>query len=433
MMTQTATPALLMAMPKMLLKILLAGAMLVWLAWQIIVYGMANHAAQEAQTPEAAPLEAALGWLDSHARANLELGLRDFQRDPQTASRRLQAAIAGNPADGRAYAALAVIHEARGDFAQADKLMETAAKLSPQRSDVQLQAGAYWSRRGDSVRTLQHLDTALRHRPELRASLFPELLKIVENPANQTMLASLLKQPVPWWPEFFVYASRMGNTSATAGRLYALGGYISEDGRKPLPNEAVRAYLERLQKDGQWRDAWFIWINGLSKEEINQSGHVFNGSFERPFGNLGFDWISQRDPAVIVENSATYGTTGERALHLLFRGLRMPFRHLHQYLLLPPGKYYLQGRVRPERLEATHGMQWVLYCEGKNEPLAATDTFRGNDDWTRFRVEFLVESDCPVQKLQLELAGKIQLDYEVTGGIWFDDLAVEQHKRAGQE
>lgn len=422
-MTAPATNALFPAsFPAQMLKVTLISGILFWLVWQIVVYGMANHATQEQQIPEEA-----VGWLDSHARANLELGLRDYQRNPEAAMLRLQAAIAANPADGRGYAALAVIHESRGAREKADQLMETAAKTSPQRSDVQLQAGAYWTRRGDYVRALDHLDTVLRHRPELYASLFPELLKIVENPANQPALLALLKQPVPWWSAFFIHASRMADTAETAGRLYSLRG------RNPLPVEAVRAYLERLQKDGRWTDAWFVWINSLSREEVAQSGHVYNGSFERPFTNLGFDWVSQPDAAVIMENAATYGTTGERALHLLFRGLRSHFRHLHQYLLLPPGKYYLQGRVRPERLEAAQGMQWVLYCEGKNEPLVTTDKFRGSDQWTRFRSEFTVGNDCTVQKLQLELAGKIQLDFDVAGGIWFDDLAIEQYKRAGQE
>lgn len=408
--------------PVRVLKMSLAGVILFWLVWQIVVYGMANHAVQEQQVPEEA-----VGWLDRHARANLELGLRDYQRNPEAAMLRLQAAIAANPADGRGYAALAVIHEARGAREKADQLMETAAKISPQRSDVQLQVGAYWTRRGDQARALRHLDTVLRHRPELYASLFPELLKIVENPANQPALLNLLQKPVPWWSAFFIHASRMAGTAETAGRLYRLRG------RNPLPVEAVRAYLERLQKDGRWTDAWFVWINSLSKDEITQSGHVYNGSFERPFTNLGFDWISRRDAAVVMESAATYGTTGERALHLLFRGLRIHFQHLHQYLLLPPGTYFLQGRVRPERLEAARGMRWALYCEGRSEPLTVTDTFRGSYEWTRFRTEFTVGADCPVQKLQLELEGKIALDYDVVGGIWFDDVVIQQNTRAGQE
>lgn len=403
------------------LKWLFAGAGLTWLAWQIVVYGMANHAAQEGSPDQA------IAWMGGHGKANLELGLRDYQSNPEAALPKLLAAIAANPTDGRGFAALGEIYEARGERAKADQAMETAAQMSPQRGDVQLQAGAYWMRRGEHSRALGHLDTVLRHRDELRTMLFPALLNMVQNPANQPALEALLQRPVPWWPAFFIYAARTADSADTAKRLYAL-----QKGKNPLPIEARRAYLERLQKDGKWVEAWFVWLNSLSKEEIAQSGHVYNGSFEQVFTNVGFDWIYQRDPAVILENATTYGTTGERALHLVFRGLRIRFRHLSQYLLLPPGKYYLQGRVRPDRLEAPHGMQWVVYCHGKDAPLAATETYRGSDQWTRFRSEFVVGADCPVQKLQLELAGNIQLDYDVTGSIWFDDIAIEQPGRAGQ-
>jgi hypothetical protein len=134
-----------------------------------------------------------------------------------------------------------------------------------------------------------------------------------------------------------------------------------------------------------------------------------------------------------MEVAATYGTTGELALHLLFRGTRIKFEHLRQYLLLPPGDYFLLGRARPDNLKAAQGMQWALYCLGKNEPLTVTERFTGLDQWTRFRNQFTVPAGCPVQMLRLELAGRIALDYDVSGSIWFDDLAVEQVSRAVRE
>lgn len=396
-----------------------AVAGLLWLAWQIVATGLANQVMHEDQPPAAA-----LRWVDDHAAANLALGLRDFQRDPAAAAEYLHTAIRANPADGRAYAVLAIIHEGRGEYDRAGRLMQTAASLSPQRSDVQLQVGAYWIRRGEAGRALMHLDTALRHRTELRPQLFPEMLKIAADPRNAAAFVRLLKQPVPWWKEFFVYAARSANDVSLVRRLYRL-----DAGSNALPEEALRAYLQRLQKDDAWTEAWFVWLNSLPKDGLAQNAHVYNGSFERPISNLGFDWNSQRDPSAVLEVATTYGTTGERALHIVFNGMRSHFRHLYQYVLLPPGEYYLQGRVRPERLEAAQGMQWVLYCEGNNQVLAKSDPFRGSDQWTRFRTGFVVGADCPVQKLQLELAGRIQLDYDVNGAIWFDDIAIENASR----
>jgi tetratricopeptide (TPR) repeat protein len=391
----------------------LAGA---WLAWRIVILGMANQYAQELKDPAAA-----LGWYARHPDANLELGLRE--KDPVAAIAHLRAAIDANPSEGRAYAALGRLLEARGEGGPARQAMETAARLSPQRSDVQMEVAAYWMRQGDLDRALKHWNTVLRHRQDLYARLFPALRQLAGDPARQAAFVPLLKQPVPWWPAFFIDAAAHAPDVNTVRVLFSL----QQGGPNAPTPDMLRAYLARLQKEGAWLEAWFVWLNSLSKEQIGKVGNLFNGSFEAPISNLGFDWIVQKHPAVSLDTAATYETSGERALLVSFRGLRVKFQNLYQYLMLPPGTFYLQGRVRPDNLQAEQGMQWALYCLGSNEPVAVTDRFRGSDQWTRFRTEFSIPRDgCPVQMLRLELAGTIRLDFDASGTIWFDNLSIEQ-------
>lgn len=398
-----------------------AGA---WLAWRIVVLGMANQAALEDKDPAAA-----LGWYAHHPGAHLDLGLGWLEARPHEALPHLRAAVDGNPAEGRAYAGLGQLLDMAGANELAGKAMEAATLMGPQRSDVQMDVTVYWMRQGNFPRALKHWNIVLRHQPGLRSRLFTYLLNGAENPANQAAFEDMLKQPVPWWSQFFVYAASHAANPDTVRRMYKL----SAKGVNALPPEAFGAYLSRMQKDGDWTGAWFAWLGSLSKEEIAQSGYVYNGNFENRPTNIGFDWLYQQSPAVVMETATTYGTTGERALHLVFRGLRIKFEHLQQYLLLPAGSYYLQGRARPDNLKAGQGMQWALYCFGKNEPLTVTDRFKGTDQWTRFRSQFTVPADCPVQTLRLELAGRIALDYDVSGGIWFDDLSVERVSRSSGE
>jgi tetratricopeptide (TPR) repeat protein len=391
----------------------LAGA---WLVWRIVILGMANQYAQELDDPKAA-----LGWYARHPGANLELGLRE--KNPDIAIDHLRQAIDANPAEGRAYAALGRLLETRGEAGQARQAMETAARLSPQRSDVQMEVAAYWMRQGDLDRALAHWNTVLRHRPDLYARVFPALLQLAGDPARQATFIPLLKQPVPWWPAFFMHAAANAPDVNTVRVLFSL----QQGGPNPPTPEMLRAYLARLQKEGAWTEAWFAWLNSLKKEQIGKLGYLYNGSFEAPISSLGFDWIEQKDAAVSLDTAATFETSGERALRVNFRGLRVKFQHLYQYLMLPPGKFYLQGRVRPDNLQAAQGMQWALYCVGNDTPVAVTDHFRGSDQWTRFRTEFSIPpSGCPVQMLRLELAGTIRLDFDASGTIWFDNLGIEQ-------
>lgn len=388
-----------------------------WLAWRIVILGMSSQYARELDDPEAA-----LAWYARHPDANLQIGLRE--KNPDIAIDHLRATIAANPAEARAYAALGRLLEARGEAKPARQAMETAARLAPQRSDVQMEVATYWIRQGDLDRALAHWSTVLRHRPDLYARVFPGLLQLVGDPARQAAFVPLLKQPMPWWPAFFIYAAANAPDVDTVRVLFSL----QQGGPNATTPDMLRAYLARLQKDGAWMEAWFAWLNSLTKDQIGKLGYLYNGSFEAPISNLGFDWIVRKHPAVSLDTAATFETSGERALRVKFRGLRVKFQNLYQYLMLPPGDYYLQGRVRPDNLQAEQGMQWALYCLGNDTPLAVTDHFRGSDQWTRFRTRFNIPSGggCPVQMLRLELAGTIRLDFDASGTIWFDNLSIEQ-------
>ncbi|MDQ1314392.1 MAG: hypothetical protein QG662_501 [Pseudomonadota bacterium] len=393
----------------------LAGA---WLTWRIVLLGMASHQAQELENPEAAlKLDA------HHPGAHLALGLRERTNNPEAARAHLQASIDANPADGRAYAALGRLLEIRGEGEPARKAMETASRLSPQRSDVQMEVAAYWMRQGNLERALGHWNTVLRHRNDLHPQVFPELLLLASDPAHHAAFMALLKQPVPWWPAFFNHVASRAPKTNTVRVLYNL----QLDGPNAPTPDMLRAYLARLQKEGDWLEAWFVWLNNLPKEQLGKMGYLYNGSFETPLSGLGFDWIVENHPAVSLSTASTYDTSGERALRVSFRGQRVQFQHLHQYLMLPPGNYSLKGRVRPDRLLVEKGMQWALYCVGKNKPLAVTGRFRGSEPWTHFRTAFdIPASGCPVQMLRLELAGTIRLDFDALGTIWFDSLVIEK-------
>jgi tetratricopeptide (TPR) repeat protein len=388
------------------------------IAWRIVTLGVADQHFQERKDAAAA-----LEWDAYHPGANLMLGARERAVDPEAALARLQAAVAANPGEGRSYATLGLLYEARGDAMRAEQAMDIASRLSPQRTDVQMLVGAYWMRRGDVGRALTHWDTVLRYQGGMRTQVFPELLKLASHPAHHAAFMTLLDEPVAWWPAFFAHAAAKAPDLNTVRVLFNL----QLGGPNTPTAEMLRAYLARLQKEGRWLEAWFVWLNSLPKEQIRQTGYLHNGSFESVPTDLGFDWIRQKHPAVRLDTAGTYDTSGDKALRVSFRGQRVQFQHLHQYLMLPPGPYRLYGRVRPDNLQAQHGMQWALYCLGIKEPTAVSPRFRGSEQWTRFRTEFDVPAEaCPVQMLRLELAGSVRLDYDATGTIWFDSLAIER-------
>lgn len=393
------------------------------LAWRAITTNMAEFYAREPGSAATALL-----WEPRHPYALYEGGIAQIAGDAGLAARQLTEAIRENPSGGRSYAALARLREASGDVQAAERAMEAAAAMAPQRTDVQAEAAAFWMRRGSVARALLHWDVVLTFDAELRARLFPDLLVLAEHPEALRAFDALLKaREASWWQDFLAYAVANARQIDTVRALFAMRPLAPDDGRK-RHDTALKVFLNRLQQEGLWTEAYVTWLNTLAKEQINTVGNLFNGGFEYPLSNIGFDWVVQPVQQVSVETISTHGSTGSKALYVAFRGSKTAYRHLRQNLLLPPGSYALRGRVRPEALETSHGLQWSVVCPGANEPLATSERFLGSDHWRHFSVQFVVPANCPVQTLRLELAGRATLDFEARGGIWFDDMIVERQR-----
>lgn len=401
----------------------LLGLVAALLAWRIVVTNVSElHFQSEGEGAAAL----ALDWDKTNAQALLSEGLRIARANPAQAITYLSAAVRNNPTDGPAYAAIARLKEESGDLAGAEKAMQAAAQMAPRRVDVQLEAARFWFRRGDIARAMKHMDVVLTFGDSLRGDLFPDLLKLAEDPATrEAAYAGLLKQPVTWWPQFFNHAAAKATHVETLRALFKM----QAGGPNPLTTDGLRAYLHRLQRENLWIESYLVWLNHLRKDQLNAVGNLFNGGFEGEISNLGFDWIVTPASQVVVDTATTYGATGHKALRVVFRGPRVQFQHLHQYLMLDPGTYTLHGRARPENFEAAEGLQWSIYCVGSNKALAHSERFAGTDHWQHFTSQFKIPAkDCAVQMLRLELAGRSALDFEAKGVVWFDDLSISRQK-----
>ncbi len=401
----------------------LLGLFAALLAWRIVVTNVPEWHLQSEDQGAAA---LALDWDKANAQALLAEGLRIAKANPAQAITYLSAAVRNNPTDGPAYAAIARLKEESGDLAGAEKAMQAAAQMAPRRVDVQLEAAGFWFRRGDIARAMKHMDVVLTFGDSLRADLFPVLLKLAEDPATREIAhAKLLKQRIAWWPQFFDHAAANATNIETLRALFQM----QAGGPNAVTREGLRAYLQRLQRENLWIESYFVWLNHLRKDQLNAIGNLFNGGFEEEIGNLGFDWIVTPASQVVVDTASTYGSTGHKALRVVFRGPRIQFQHVHQYLMLDPGSHVLHGRVRPDNLETAEGVQWSIYCVGHAQAMAHSERFAGTDHWQHFTAQFQVPArDCAVQMLRLELAGRSALDYEAKGAIWFDDLSIARQK-----
>lgn len=389
-----------------------AGAFLVWC---ILVVGMGQYYAGEAP-------EKALAWDSQNPLALRNRAARLLKSAPAQAAHLLQAAIRQNPADARAFVMLAWLREQAGNIESARQLIKQAFALGPWQWRVQLDIAAFWVRRQRLDLAVRSWNRALQMQRSLAQKLFPVLLKIAAHPASRPALLPLVRAAPGWWPGFFVYATNHADRLETLRALYHVP---REDG--PTARER-QAFIARLQQEGQWEEAYFVWLNALDEEELRALGNLYNGHFELPLSDEGFGWRFSQPRGVEIKTASTYGAAGKQALRITFFGQRVRFHHLSQPLLLPPGTYRLTGKFRLDDLETARGLQWQVYCLAPSQqPIAASARFLGASPWRRFSLFFEVpKENCTVQLLRLELLGRAPADFEVQGVAWFDSMAIER-------
>ena len=341
-----------------------------------------------------------------------------------------RARLAANPADYMALLGIALQAEREGDRKRALDAASEAFRLAPADPRILANVGALLLRAGNEEPALRILRQLAELHPNEGAKVWPVMIRAMDSGRYGEFFATAARDDPSWWASFFGEACQKaalpGLQSAFAGRVSA--GRITDNERRCL--------IGRLQREAKWPAAYQVWLNSLPKDQQQRVGFIFNGEFEYPLSNLGFDWLNANQDGVAITTETTEGTNGRRALHLTFVNKRFTGSPLQEYLLLSPGRYRFEGRGRPEGLNSWLGVQWGLYCHDANSSgtrqLAASDSFLGSSDWTDFHQDFVVSRDCPVQVLRLELAnprrdaksgGSVAI--RLRGSVWFDDLKVK--------
>lgn len=340
--------------------------------------------------------------------------------------------IARNPADYVALVMLARELERQGNVEDARAAMGRALELAPADRRTLLEAGAFHLRAGDTGQALPPLRRAADLYPDVRESLWPVFAVALDGGRSEDFFTAVGRADPEWWPEFFRYACQKSVNADALQRIYA-----TRTSARVQASDERRCLIDRLQRDNRWGDAYQVWLNSLPLEQRQRVGYVFNGRFEWPLSDTGFDWTMPVQQGVDVRVVPIEAASTRRALKVEFANKLWEAPPVQQYLLLFPGRYGFAGRGRSDALQTWLGIQWGLYCLPANgrgvRQLARSDRFMGSSGWVEMRGDFSVPGDCPVQVLRLELAnprrdadtpgdGVVRL----RGSVWFEDLRVRK-------
>jgi hypothetical protein len=329
--------------------------------------------------------------------------------------------IANDPLNPWAFRLLA---EVTSDTNHVRLLMQQSLRRSRHES-----AAAFWLL-NDSLyhrnfkAALDDADILLRTRPQLAAYVFNYLSLIAEDPEGRNLLADELATGPVWRDQFFGALPRNAKHADTPLELMAA---LQESG-KPVTQKEVAPYLDFLVSTGRADLAYNAWLQFLPKSQLETVSFLSNASFESEPSGLPFDWRIADGVNAIAEIVPLPGSSTQHVLHIRFAEGRVEFPDVSQIVLLAPGRFRLEGKLRGT-ITGKRGLRWQLRCaSGARRIFAETEMLLGQSrEWRIFTLEIEVPplEDCHGQVLRLYHDSRSASEELLTGEVWFSDLRLE--------
>jgi hypothetical protein len=341
----------------------------------------------------------------------------DDPKDLESARDRLLDALRRNPLAPQVLTSLALLAEQTQDPVRAESLMRLGGAGSARDVLAHSWLLDYDLRGGEISAAVRRVDLLLRAAPRRTQTILQAAMPILTHETAVAPLAEALAAMPPWREA----ALRVLTRNADTRFLWDLYEVLQKAPVRVDPAE-LQPFLERLVRENQFDAAFLLWSDIVPPERLARADLLFNGRFQYPVSNLPFDWTIRPVAGALVRVS---GRRGGRALNIDFFGARVPFRHVSHLMMLSPGDYRFVGLESATNLRNERGMRWRITCGGDSVALAETPLLVGEIAWRPIAVDFTVPEDCVAQNLVLELAARVVIEQEVSGGVSYMGLGIE--------
>ncbi|MBX3594744.1 hypothetical protein [Sphingomonas sp.] len=326
----------------------------------------------------------------AYARSFLKTDTKDAEW--RRADKIARKALVLDPTAVAAVATLGLAAQKNGNLAAARRDFAYANRLS--RRDIQVQL---WSiedavTRNDVEGALKFYDIALRTSKNTRDILFPILASAIEDEEIRQALVKTFALGPEWAPHFASYAAGEGpDPKSTALFFNALG----RRGLAPSwPHQST--LINRLFYSVSVEAAWSLYE--VATPDARRDG-LRDPAFRSVRGSPSqFDWTPLHDD--VIQASILAGGDGGVFEYSAPTGVGGPV--LQQILLLPPGKYRLEGRSAGIDQPDDALPYFQLKCREGAElgriAVSRSATMSGD-----FSGSVTVPARCPVQSLTLQI------------------------------
>jgi tetratricopeptide (TPR) repeat protein len=208
------------------------------------------------------------------------------------------------------------------------------------------------------------------------------------------------------------------------------GQMISGPDRSPSLS-MVKPFLDFLLDHNQIQNAGTVW-NDLQHAGViprgsnSQSANLlYDGSFEGPLLNTGFDWRTDDSPDLVFDFSDPSAYRGAKCLRIDFAvGRNADYDLLDQVVRIKPNtRYQLTAYVRSDNLTSDSGPRLRVVEMGCENCVARTsDPTVGTTPWHPIEVEFKTQPQTQAVRISFWRPQNQPYPSDITGTVWLDDV-----------
>jgi hypothetical protein len=328
--------------------------------------------------------------------------------------------IAIEPLNAQAFRLLA---EATAGVERVRLLMQDSFRRSRRES-----ISAFWLLndsvyRKDFSSAVYYADVLLRTRPELEKYVLGYLFWVADTPEGRPLVIAKLEDGPAWRKPFFGLLPRAVKSVETPMAIMA----ALRDSKKPVTDVELLSFLQALINTKHVDLAYNAWLQSLPPSQTQNMALLTNADFQKKPSGLPFDWQIGSGANALAEIVPLEGVRNRNVLHIGFGDGRVTFPQVDQVLVLPQGRYRLEGKLRGE-ITGKRGLRWRLTCLYSAQVLGETDMLLGHTDQWRlfsFEAEIPQTPECAGQTLRLIHDSRSASEEFVSGEVWFNDLSLE--------
>jgi tetratricopeptide (TPR) repeat protein len=335
---------------------------------------------------------------------------------------RYRESILRNPTDGRAWLGLARVLGDTGRKGDARAAVQMAARVDRINKSLQWDAGLF----------LLLDDRVLDSIP-----LFRQYVTLVPSELGNVALmfytmglspSFILERFVP--EGYAPYRSYL-NFLMQNGRVVESKEVWQRMGDFSRSREDHLSYLNFLIGANAIEDARPLWQEyvrqfGLLGDEDPGESLIWNGGFELPIQDGGFDWRVGEAEGVRVFLDQDVKRSGYSSLSAQFFGTANPEIYLARQVVPVKGgtAYFLRARIATDELTTTNGILLEVTSHACDPFVTKTSPIAGSTLWQDVELKFTAPGGCKAVMVGIKREKSEKFDNKISGDAWVDSVTL---------